>query len=120
MSAKPARRCARWACPRAALLMLGVRDGEVPASGPFFDQVVDAIAFLTWMRDLNAICAPPADTPAGAIAAQIARQTGITLLPYGPAATDLPLHPIAKANALAAHTHVGWGPPPSPWPWHAG
>ena len=63
------------------------------------------------MRDLNVICGPRADQPAGAITAEIASQTGIGLLTYGPGpgAVELaiPSHAAAKAKAIAAHTTIG-------------
>jgi hypothetical protein len=97
--------------PRGRLLMLGVRDDAVPAEGAFFTQIVQAVGFLTWMRDLNVICGPRADEPAGAITAEIARQTGIGLLTYGrgPGAVELaiPAHAAAKSQAVAAHTALG-------------
>jgi hypothetical protein len=97
--------------PPGRLLMLGVRDDAVPAEGAFFTRIVQAVGFLTWMRDLNVICGPRADEPAGAITAEIARQTGIGLLTYGrgPGAAELtmPSHAAAKAKAAAAHATIG-------------
>ena len=101
--------------PPGRLLMLGVRDGAVPAGGAFFAQIVEAVGFLTWMRDLNVICGPRADDASyasvGAITAEIARQTGIGLLTYGrgPGAVELAMagHEAAKARAVAAHASLG-------------
>ncbi len=99
--------------PPGRLLALGVRDDAVPESGAFFDQIVEAVSFLTWMRDLNVICGPRADDPtpirarAAAIAAIVAARTGIGLLAYGAGAgaREWPVasHRTAKALAVAAH-----------------
>ncbi len=109
--------------PRDRLLMLGVRDDAVPAEGEFFAQIVAAVGFLTWMRDLNVICGPRADDPrrarAGAITAEIARRTGIVRLTYGggPGAVELAIatHIAAKAKAVAAHVSLGNLPVEAEW-----
>ena len=101
--------------PPGRLLMLGVRDGALSACGTFFEQIVEAVGFLTWMRDLNVICGPRPDDATrahvGAMTVEIARQTGIALLSYGrgPGAVDLaiPAHASAKATAVAAHASLG-------------
>ena len=99
--------------PPGRLLMLGVRDGAVPAEGAFFDQIVDAVAFLTWMRDLNVICAPaaqdarPMHARTGAVAASVVRRTGIAGLTYDSGAPALAAsHAVAKARAVAAHVSL--------------
>lgn len=118
--------------PSNRLLMLGVRDDVVPGAGAFFDQIVEAVGFLTWMRDLNIICGPREDNPApiqsrtGQMAAAIARSTGIGLLRYGagPGACAIAVsHASAKARAIAAHATLGDPPDTvSEWftVWHGG
>lgn len=101
--------------PPDRLLLLGVHDGTVPADGAFFERLVEAIGFLTWMRDLNVICSPCADAlGAGAIAAEVARRCGIGRLSYGTsgdgvdaAELDASRHAAAKARAVAAHVSLG-------------
>ena len=117
--------------PPGRLLALGVRDSAVPAGGAFFEQIVDAVGFLSWMRDLDVICAPHPDTSAAiparaaAIAAQVAQRAGIERLSYGAGlgagAWTLPVHAAAKARAAAAHASLPTPPDLSPeWfmPWH--
>ena len=118
--------------PPGRLLALGVRDAAVPADGAIFEQIVDAVGFLSWMRDLNVICGPNPDaTPvrarAATIAAEVARRTGIGLLTYGPGPGarkwTQPAHAAVKARAVAAHaalpaaSEAAWE-----WftPWHGG
>lgn len=47
--------------PHDRILMLGLYKGTVPCNGPYFNKVLDAIIFLTWRHDCNAICAPLPD-----------------------------------------------------------
>jgi LmbE family N-acetylglucosaminyl deacetylase len=109
--------------PPGRLLMLGVRDGALPADGAFFEQIVDAVGFLTWMRDLDVICGPRPDDPprahVGAMAVEIARQSGIGLLTYGrgPRAVGLaiPAHEAAKRRAVAAHVSLGGSADGAEW-----
>ncbi len=92
--------------PPERLLLLGLDAGAVPVAGPFFERIVDAIAFLTWRHDLNVVCGPPSGA-AGAIAAAVARAAEIGRLACGEAAgavaLDAACHAASKARAVAAH-----------------
>lgn len=81
--------------PHERLLMAGVFDGDLPGDGPGFDAVVRAVTLVMWARDCNIVCAPwpGAAADAGrrntfAVAAAVARGTGVGLLAY--AAGDAP------------------------------
>jgi LmbE family N-acetylglucosaminyl deacetylase len=44
--------------PRDRMLMVGIFSGTVPQAGALFGAMMDAVVFLTWRYDCNAICAP--------------------------------------------------------------
>lgn len=100
------------------LLFVGLFDGTVPASGPFFDAVVGAIALVMWRQDCNVICAPADGAPhsdhraAHAIAVAVAQRTGVRRFGFSPYAAlpegtglrlDIARHRAVKDRALALH-----------------
>ncbi len=81
--------------PLDRLLMAGVHDGHIPASGAGFDAVVRGVTLVMWARDCNVVCAPwpgPDDgSGRGAtwrIACAVAESSGVGLLAY--VAGDVP------------------------------
>mgnify|MGYP005815871083 CR=1 FL=1 len=125
--------------PPGRLLMAGLHDGRIPASGPAFAAVVRAVALVSWARDCNLICAPwpwPPDQAAcrtHAVAEAVAAETGIAhrcylARPGAGGAAPVPAmaagwhfppgpHAAARAAALAAYAGEegapGFGPAPA-------
>jgi LmbE family N-acetylglucosaminyl deacetylase len=122
--------------PPQRLLMGGLFDNTVPASGPAFDDLARGIAMIMWARDCNILCVAAehqtSATPevVSRIAVEVVRHSGVGLLccqlvsaQPGPGsagdpalqhrldiAPDLP----AKRAALAAHSTRFRIPPDPP------
>ena len=127
---------------RERLLMAGIHDGHLSASGPLFDVVVRAVVAVMWRQDCNVVCAPDphsadrAEHAAGLVAETVAERSGVGRIAYpgrgwqpgGSAPIGWRLHIAddlsAKCAAAAAHgrhnvpaeTELYFSPRPAPPP----
>jgi LmbE family N-acetylglucosaminyl deacetylase len=114
--------------PIDRMIMVGLFDGHIPTEGRVFEAVVKAVSLVMWARDCNVICAPWAGSPVAehaasfAIAAEVARRTGVGLFSYAEPGWSLPAEAVIqrlditaqfdrKRAARAAHATLPGGQP---------